>query len=393
VKLTDSEVKRAKASDKPWKISDGHGLFLLVQPTGGRLWRFAYRFDGRQKLLALGSYPSTTLAMAREKHMEARRLLAQVIDPSEAKKAKKAAGITFRTVAEEWYAAWHANKSQRYREYVRRRFRDDIYPSLGNKPIAQITTPMIVAIGKKIEQRGAFEIARRAIGSVGQVMRYGAGHGYCERDVTQDFKSSDVLKASAKGHHARVDDAELPGVVAALYRHPGLITRMACKLTMYTALRTSNVIGLEWAWVNLEDARIDFPSDVMKIRVPFICPLSDRAVAVLAACKQFSEGERFVFPGQKHGAALSNGAMLKALRDAGYGGRHTMHSFRAVFTTWAAEAGFSKDHVEAQLHHIRKGVRSHYDFASYIPQRRELMNAWAAHLDALASQGVALAAD
>ena len=393
MKLTDSGVKRAQTADKPYKMSDGHGLYVLVQPAGAKLWRYAYRFDGKQKLLALGKYPVTTLAMAREAHMAARRLLAQQVDPSDARRAEKSAGITFRTVAEEWYPRWKTNKSARYGQYVGRRLKDDIYPAIGGRPIASITAPMVVAIGKKIEERGANEIARRAMETVGMVMRYAVAHGYCERNPFADVKASDVLKPTTKGNHARVNDDELPRVVAALYRHPGIVTRMAAKLTMHTALRTANVIGLEWTWVKLDEARIDFPADVMKTRTPFICLLSDQAVNLLRAMQQISSGERFVFPGMRRGEALSNGAMLKALRDAGYGGKHTMHAFRAVFSTWSHEKGFDHDHIERCLHHQKQGVSSHYDFAVYLPQRRDLMAAWSNHLDALAAKPMAEAAD
>jgi len=334
--------------------------------------------------------------MARELHLEARRLLAQGIDPSEARRAEKSNGITFREVAEQWYANWKTNKSKRYGEYVGRRLTGDVYPAIGSRPIAQITTPMVVAIAKRIESRGAYEIARRAMETVGQVMRYGVAHGHCERDVTKDVRPSDVLRATTKGNHARVEDDELPDVIAALYRHPGIITRMACKLTMYSALRTANSIGLEWAWVKLDEARIDFPANVMKTRTPYICLLSRQATCVLEAMRQISNGERFVFPGQRRGDALSNGAMLKALRDAGFGGKHTMHAFRAVFSTWAHEAGFDHEHIERCLHHQKRGVSAHYDFAVYLPQRRELMAAWCNHLDVLAAKAsmpVCMAAD
>ena len=391
--LTETAIKNtiAKPADKVRYLFDSNGLYLELKPNdGAKYWRFKYRFDRKPRLMALGNgqqYPTATLAMARREHLEARQKLAQGIDPLAARQAEKVQGVTFKQVAEDWFADWSANKSERRRDNVRSNLKHDIYPAIGDRPIASITASMVVTgIGKKVEARGAFETARRAIGVVGMTMRWGVGHGHCERDVTQDFKSSDVLKTTTKGNHARVDDDELPGVVAALYRHPGIVTRMACKLTMYTALRTANVIGLEWPWVKLDEARIDFPAEVMKTRTPFICLLSDQAVSVLRAMEQVSGGQRFVFPGHKRGEALSNGAMLKALRDAGYGSKHTMHAFRAVFSTWAHEQGFEHDHIERCLHHQKRGVSAHYDFAVYLPQRRILMAAWSKHLDEQATQ-------
>jgi hypothetical protein len=236
VKLTDSEVKMAKVAQKPWKIAGGHGLFLLVQANGSKLWRFSYRFNGLQKTLALGNYPVTTLAMVREKHLEARRLLAQGVDPSAARQAEKVQGATFREVANLWYESWKANKSERYRDYVMRRMKDDVYLAIGDRPIQRVTAVEVVALCKKIEQRGPHEIARRCKESISMAFRWGVGHGYCERNPVADVRSSDVLMPSTKGHHARVESERLPAVVAALSNHPGIITRLASRLTMYTAL-------------------------------------------------------------------------------------------------------------------------------------------------------------
>jgi integrase len=219
------------------------------------------------------------------------------------------------------------------------------------------------------------------------VFVHAVASGYAPHNVCADIQAGTILRQTIKRNHARVSDDELHKVIAVLYAHPGIVTRMAAKLTMYTVLRTANVIGLEWEWVNLDESRITFPAEVMKTRSPFICVLSTAATDVLRFMREMSKGHRYVFPGHKRGDHLSNGAMLKALRDAGYGGKHTMHSFRAVFSTQAHEHGFEHDHIEAALHHQRKGVTAHYDFSQYLPQRRALMEWWSTWLDATAGQG------
>jgi integrase len=269
----------------------------------------------------------------------------------------------------------------------------DILPAIGGKAIETLTAPEIVTLCRKIESRGVGETARRVFEDCNAIFSHGITMGACERNPCAEVKAGNFLKQTEKRNHARVSDAELPVVARALWSHPGIITRQAAKLTAYTALRTANVIGLEWEWVNLDAGEIRFPAEVMKTRTPFVCVLSAQAVEALRFMLQVSGNNRYVFPGHSAGKHLSNGAMLKALRDAGFGGKMTQHAWRAVFTTWAGDAGYSKDHVEAQLHHVRKGVRAHYDFATFIPQRRELMNAWSKHLDSLAALPRAIAAD
>jgi integrase len=395
--LTDAKIRQVKLPAKgQTTLADEAGLYIIIRANGSKLWRYRFKFNGREVLMALGEYPDVSLQMARERHMEARRKRAADINPQEEKKAEKVTGATFRQVSDLWYESWKGNKSERYGDYVLRRMKDDVYPAIGDKPIQKVKATDLVALCKKIEARGANEIARRCKETCAMVFRWGVGHGYLERNPITEVRSSDVFKPTVKGHHARVEDKELPSVVAALMAHPGIVTRLASKLTMYTALRTANVINLEWAWVNHDAADIRYPAPVMKMRSDFICVLSEQAIAVLRAMKEVSGGGRFVFPGQKKGEALSNGAMLKALRDAGFGGKHTMHSFRAVFTTWAKENGYDRDVIETSLHHHKRGVSAHYDFAAYLPQRRVLAQAWSDHIDSMAAkakQQVAVAAD
>ncbi|HUB28340.1 MAG TPA: integrase arm-type DNA-binding domain-containing protein [Terracidiphilus sp.] len=383
--LTATEVERSRHADKQYTLWDGDGLYLLVTQTS-KLWRYKFRFNGRERLMALGSFPVVTLKAARDKHINARRLLDAGIDPIEHQKQERAQGTTFKQSAEEWFATWSAGKAPAHINRVHARMERDIYPVIGNRAIAKITAPDITALARKVESRGVGETARRVLENCSAVFVHAVASGYAPHNVCADIQAGTILKQTAKRNHARVADDELPKVIAALYAHPGIVTRMAAKLTMYTVLRTANIIALEWEWVNLDELKITFPAEVMKTRSPFVCVLSPAAADVLRFMHEMSKGQRYVFSGHKRGEHLSNGAMLKALRDAGYGGQQTMHSFRAVFSTQAHEHGFEHDHIEAALHHQRKGVTAHYDFSQYLPQRKELMKWWAAWLDEQAAK-------
>ncbi len=401
--LTDTEIKHSQPGDKDYKLFDTGtgaiaGLHVLVKKNGAKLFRLKFYFHGKEQLLSLGAYSERTLAEARKKAMEARRQLLDGINPCEAKKeaekAKRTKGITFKQAAEEWFERWKVQKAHAHINRVQARMENHIYPEIGSRDIAKLTTPDITALVRKVESKGVGETARRVLENCSAVFVHAVASGYAPHNICADIEAKAILKQTTKRNHARVSDDELPGVIQALNAHPGIVTRKAAQFTMYTALRTANVIGLEWEWVNLDESRITFPAEVMKTRQPFICVLSSAAVGVLEYMQEMSRGQRYVFPGHKRGDHLSNGAMLKALRDAGYGGQQTMHSFRAVFSTQAHEHGFNHDHIEAALHHQRKGVTAHYDFSKYLPQRRALMEWWAGWLDDQAAKvPVQIAAD
>lgn len=386
--LTDTEIKRARAAERPWKMSDGHGLYVLVQPNGSKLFRYGYRFGGKQKLLALGQYPVTTLAIAREKHMAARRLIAQGIDPAAQRQAEKVAGTTFREVAEQWYENWRTNKSARYGDYVGRRLTGDIYPAIGSLAIARIEAPLIVSLCKRIEDRGAYEIARRTMETVGQVFRFGVARGHCLRNPVADVRPADVFKPTTKGHHARVDLDKLPSLLRAMYDYQGTaVTKFAMRLTAYTVVRTGELLGAEWSEVNLDAAEWRIPPERMKMRTPHIVLLSPQAIEILRALRHLTGRGKYVFPGNGRSKPLSNMAMLKGLQRIGFGGEMTMHGWRSIFSTQAHEAGWPHEHIELCLAHQRRDkVAASYDFATYLEPRRELMDWWAGWLDEQAAK-------
>jgi integrase len=377
-------------------MSDGYGMYVLVQPNGSKLFRFGYRFGGKQKLLALGRYPVTTLAMARDKHMDARRLIAQGIDPAAQRQAEKTAGTTFRDVAEQWYTNWRTNKSVRYGDYVGRRLKDDIYPAIGSLPIAKIEAPAIVGLCKGIEARGAYEIARKTMGTIGQVFRFGVAHGHCQRNPVADVRPADVFKPTTKGHHATVEVDKLPSLLRAMYEYQGTaVTKFAMRLTAYTVVRTGELLGAEWSEVNLDAAEWRIPLERMKMRTPHIVLLSPQAVEILRAIYQLTGRGKYVFPGNTPSKPLSNMAMLKGLQRIGFGGAMTMHGWRSIFSTQAHEKGWPHEHIELCLAHQRRNkVAASYDFATYLEPRRELMHWWADWLDEKAAkEPVLIAAD
>ena len=248
MKLTDTKVRNTNPADRDFRLADGGGLCLFVSTSGGKLWQYRYRFDGKGKLMALGKYPEISLLQARQKHATARKLLADGIDPMAQRKAEKdavrmAEEYSFQSIAEEWHQHWSVGKSARHADVVIRRLRADVFPAFGTVTITEIEAPALVAMVKAIGQRGAHDLAKRALETVGQVFRYGIAHGYCKRNPAADIKPRDVLKATVKENYARVDAKELPALLRSIETYQGtLVTRLALKLMAHTFVRTSELI-------------------------------------------------------------------------------------------------------------------------------------------------------
>jgi integrase len=399
--LTDTEVRKAKPTDKSYKMSDGGGLHLLVMPTGGKLWRWKYRFDGAEKLMAMGQYPAVTLAMARERHAAARNLLASGVDPMAKRKEEKAAERaenkeSFQTVAKEWLAHWRVGKSERHADYVDRRMNTDILPRLGARPVAQIEAPEVVAMVKAIQDRGALDIAKRALETTGQVFRYAIAHGYARRNPASDIKPGDILKSRQKENYARVDAKELPALLKSVEVYQGTpITRLAMKLMALTFVRTSELIGARWSEFDLDGARWDIPAERMKMRTSHIVPLSRQAVDVLRILSHLTGTGELVFPGDRDAKKpISNNTILKALERMGYKGAMTGHGFRGLASTILHEQGWPHEHIELQLAHApRNAVSASYNHALYLEPRKRLMQAWGNHLDDLLKGSKIIAID
>ncbi len=387
--LTDTEIRKAKGKGSAYRMSDGGGLYLCVTPAGGKLWRWKYRHDGREKLMSFGKYPDVSLAAARDAHGKARAVLAGGSDPMALRKAEKTAQAastenSFQSVSARWLKHWCDGKSPRHVDYIERRMEADILPRLGARPIAEIEAPELVSMVKLIQERGARDIAKRALETTGQVFRYAIAHGYARRNPASEIKPSDILKSTRKVNYARVDAKELPELLKAIELYKGTpVTRLAMKLLSLTFVRTSELIGAKWAEFDLDRARWDIPSERMKMRTPHIVPLASQAVEVLEMLRTLTGESQWLFPGDRSAEKpMSNNTILKALERMGYKGRMTGHGFRGLASTILHERGYAHEHIELQLAHApRNAVSAAYNHALYLEPRAKMMQEWADFLE------------
>ena len=387
--LTDSAIKTAKPKDKPYKLSDAHGLYLEITPTGSKLWRLKYRIAGKEKKLAFGAYPLTTLAEAREHRDTARKLLADGIDPGEQKKADRQAhkvtGMTFEALAREWYAynspRWAESTARKASLYME----NDMIPIIGARPVKAITRPELVELVRKVEARGTLNAAGKIRQWLHQIYRFGLASGVVDSNPATDL---DVVAAPAKAarHHPHVTFAELPELLGkADTTNINTLTRCAIRLLVLTAVRPGELRAAPWSEFDLEAATWTIPKERMKARRPHVVPLPRQALAILRTLEEISGGYALLFPGQqKADRPMSDNTINKALRLMGYEGRQTGHGFRHLLSTELNGRGYNKDWIERQLAHgDNDEIRATYNHAAYLEQRREMMQAWADSIDAL----------
>lgn len=340
--------------------------------------------------MALGKYPAVSLALARERHGEGRRMLATGVDPMAQRKADKNAQQvlsknSFASIAAMWLDHWKEGKSPRHVDSVRRRMASDILPCLGARAIIEIEAPELVAMTKAIEQRGARDIAKRALETTGQIFRYAIAHGHTKRNPASEIRPSDVLRAARKRNYARIDAKELPHLLRGIEVYQGThITRLALKLMALTFVRTSELIGARWSEFNMDAARWDIPAERMKMRTPHIVPLARQTLEVLELLRDLTGSSDWLFPGDRNSAKpMSNNTILKALERLGYKGRMTGHGFRGLASTLLHEQAYPHEHIELQLAHAtRNAVSAAYNHALYLPPRSKMMQDWANYLDA-----------
>ncbi|KGS41973.1 tyrosine-type recombinase/integrase [Burkholderia pseudomallei] len=389
--LTDIQVRNAKARAAPYKLTDGNGMFLLVQPNGAKYWRLSYRFLGKQKTLALGVYPAVTLATARKKRDEAREQIAAGIDPGEAKKdARRAAEIaaanSFEAVAREWFDSQRPGWSDGYAEKVLNSLEVDVFPKIGPRPIAEIDSPQMLSIVREVEARGVRETAKRILQRSRAVFQYGIMTGRCSRNPAADIDAQTVLKKGPGVQHmARVKATEIPQLMRDIDAYQGdLVTRLALRLMALTFVRTTEMIRAEWSEFDEAAAEWRVPPERMKMRDPHIVPLSRQALDVVAQLRALNGQHRFVFYSVQGRSHISNNTMLYALYRMGYKSRMTGHGFRGLAATALRELGFARDVVERQMAHAeRNQVTAAYVHAEYLPERRRMMQVWGDHLDRL----------
>jgi len=387
--LTDTEVRKSKPTDKAYRLTDGKGLFLFITPTGGRLWRFKYRYDGKQKLMALGQYPDVPLVLARERHAAARKLLATGVDPMAQRKAEKTARKatdenSFQTIAGLWIEHWCVGKSRQHVDATRRRIEANIFPLLGARPITEIEAPELVTMVKSIEGRGVGDLAKRALETTGQIFRFGIAHGYTRCNPAAEFKPSDILRPTKKTNLDRIDVKELPALLRSIEVYQGThITRLAIKLLALTFVRTTELIGARWEEFDLEARRWNVPASRMKMKTPHIVALSSQAIEVLELLRSLARSDELLFPGDRNpDKPMSNNTILLALKRMGYQGRMTGHGFRGLASTILHEQGYNHEHIELQLAHApRNAVSAAYNHALYLQPRARMMQDWADFLE------------
>lgn len=390
--LTDTAIRSAKPGDKPRKLPDGGGLYLLLNPNGSRWWRLDYRHGGKRKTLSMGVYPDTGLKDAREKRDAARKLLAAGIDPGQQRKATKAAGAeraanSYEVIAREWHAKQSATWVELHASRIMLRMENDVFPWMGARPIAEVTAPELLAMLNRIVDRGAVETAHRVLQNCGQVFRYAIQTGRTDRNPAADLRGA-LPPVKQTSHAAITDPLGVGALLRAIEGYSGsVVTRAALVLAPQLFVRPGELRAAEWAEFDLDAAQWNIPAERMKMRVPHLVPLSSQAIEILRELHKLTGRGRFVFPGARSPKRpMSNNAVNAALRRMGYD-KDTMtgHGFRAMARTILDEVLHVRpDYIEHQLAHaVRDPNGRAYNRTAHLPERRAMMQQWADYLDAL----------
>lgn len=388
--LTDTAIRKFQPKDKAFKVFDERGLFLLVTPAGGKWWRFKYRYDGREKQLSLGVYPDVGLKAARKKRDEAREQVAAGIDPSEHRRARKSARAhsvanSFEIVAREWFEkyspSWAANHGPR----IIRRLERDIFPYMGARPIAEIKAPDLLAVIRRIENRGVLETAHRALATCGQIFRYAVATGRAERDPSRDLRGA---LPPVKGEHfaAITEPVKVGQLLRGLDGYQGsLVVQCALKLAPLVFVRPGELRTAQWADIDLDGA--EWRYTVSKTKTEHIVPLAKQAVAILRTLHGLTGNGQYVFPsGRSPRRPMSDNAILAAMRRMGISKEEMSgHGFRAMARTILDEVlGVRPDLIEHQLAHaVRDPNGRAYNRTAHLPERRKMMQQWADYLEKL----------
>ncbi len=398
IPLTDMKVQKAKSKDKPISLFDGGGLYLLVTPSGGKLWRFKYRFNNKEKKLAFGSYPEINLQDARRKREDARRLIANNVDPDTVRKAQKQAKTeeteTFEVIAREWHTKFTLTWTAGHAVTIMSRLERDLFPWVGRRPINQIKAPELLAVIRRVESRGALESAHRIRTIAGQVFRYAVATGRAERDPAADLKGA--LPQPQERHHAAITEPkEVAPLLRALDGYQGhFVVKCALRLAPLFFVRPGELRNAEWSEIDLDEAVWNIPVHKMKMKQAHIVPLCRQAVEILTELKEVTGAGLYVFPsGRSNTRPMSNNAVNAALRRMGYE-KDTMtgHGFRAMARTILDEILHVRpDYIEHQLAHaVRDPNGRAYNRTAHLEERRKMMQTWADYLDGLKAGAVVL---
>lgn len=389
--LSDTALRNAKPADKPYKLYDERGLYLIVNPNGGKWWRLKYRLDGKEKTISLGTYPEVTLAQARGKRDDARALVAGNTDPSHHRQetkiqAKLAAQNTFEAVAIEWHALHNKSKSERHQQRVRRWLDAYLFPTLGNKPVASITAPMVLETTSELQKQNKLETAHRVIQTAGQVFRYAIQKGFASYNPAPDLKGA-LPPPVVKNMAAMIEPQEVAQLLRSIDGYRGTLTvQCALKLAPLLFQRIGELRHMKWDDLDFE--RSEWRYLVTKTKTEHIVPLSRQAIEIIKTMQPFSGRGVFVFPGGRtHERPMSENAINAALRNMGYDTQAeiTGHGFRAIAQTLGEqELGLDPKHIERQLaHSVANPLGTAYERAQFLKDRKVMMQKWADYLDEL----------
>lgn len=387
--LTTLAIKNLKPKPAIYRVADSGGLCLEITPAGGRLWRWRYRFNGKGQMLALGKWPEVTLEQARKARDEARALLKAGKHPSREKKAEKLRQVvagenTFEAVARSWLAVKGRGMSEKYVKVTLSRLEKHVFPHIGALPLTEIKIPDVARVVEKIGARGTIDTAHRMKQVISQTFRYAAQRGLCEHNPAADMR--DLLPSVEEKHYPCIPPAELPELLHKMDAYQGEpLTIAAMHLLALTFVRTGELIGARWEEIRFDRAEWHIPKERMKMKRPHVVPLSRQSLAILKSLKPITGDKDHIFHSQrgktKH---ISNGAVLMALRRMGYQGRMTGHGFRALASTILNEKGYQPDVIERQLaHEDGDKIRSAYNRAEYLLERKKMMQDYADLLDAM----------
>jgi len=385
--LTNALIKNAKPKEKGVvHLKDGRGLYMEITPACSRRWRFRYWIDGRENRISLGLYPEISLAEARKRCEEARRQIAQGVDPSKARQDEKAAKETFELVAREWLEKFGASMTERSAGEILRRLERDVFPWVGSRPINAIAAPEFLSVVRRIESRGAPETARRCLQYLSRIGRYAVATGRATRDSAADLRG--CLPPANKNHFATLTD---PKDVAQLLRdiegyQGSFIVLCALKLSPLLFVRPGELRGMQWSEIDLGAREWRIPASRMKMKEQHIVPLAPQAIAILDDIRPLTGHGVYVFPSLRGDSRpMSNNTVNSALRRLGYEKNQLCaHGFRSMASTLLNEMGWNGDVIEKQLAHgDRDKIRASYNFARYLPERKKMMDAWASYLDSL----------
>ncbi len=386
--LSDTRIKTAKAKQKLYKLYDGKGLYIEITPTGSKRWRFKYRFNDKEKRISLGIYPDVSLKEVRLRRNECRELLAEGIDPSQARKQRAAKKVelnknTFEAVAREWHTKQKKQWSEGHAQKTLAWLEKNIFPFMVSRPIADIKPPELLQVLRKVEARGAHDTAIRLRAICSQIFRYAISIGKAERDISADLKGA--LEPAERKHFATITEPkEIGALLRAIDGYTGsYIVRHALQLAPLVFVRPGELRHAEWTEFNLDNAEWIIPADKMKKKRKHIVPLSSQAVDILKSIHQLTGNARYVFHSERTNTRpMSENTINAALRRLGYSKEQmTGHGFRSMASTRLNEQGFNIDWIELQLAHSEgNSVRAAYNYAQYLPERKEMMQWYSDYL-------------